>query len=85
MKTEEDRQRNKEIAVILLDLFRILDDRKITTEEGIELCKACVKILHKIRDRVPKLWQRICIDTACNVLLEVSQYLDNLERHARDI
>ena len=81
----QDQETNKELAKVLLELFVILEDRKITAQEGIQLCKACVKILHKIRSRVPKLWQRICIDTVCNVLLEVSEHLDKMERNARGI
>jgi len=74
-----DQQTNKDLANVLIDLFRILEDRKVTATEGAQLCKACVVILQKIRGRVPKLWQRIAIDTVINILLEVSEYLLELE------
>jgi len=74
-----DQQTNKDLANVLIDLFRILEDRKVTATEGAQLCKACVVILQKIRGRVPKLWQRIAIDTVINILLEVSEYLIDLE------
>jgi len=70
-----DPKTNKELALILLELFKILEDRKVDAKEGAQLCKACVVILQKIRSRIPKLWQRICIDTAINILLELSEYL----------
>jgi len=74
-----DQETNKDLANVLIDLFRILEDRKVTATEGAQLCKACVVILQKIRGRVPKLWQRIAIDTVINILLEVSEYLIDLE------
>ena len=74
-----DQETNKDLANVLIDLFRILEDRKVTATEGSQLCKACVVILQKIRGRVPKLWQRIAIDTVINILLEVSEYLIDLE------
>ena len=54
-----DPKTNKDLALILLELFKILEDRKVDAKEGAQLCKACVVILQKIRSRIPKLWQRI--------------------------
>ena len=78
-----DQQTNKELANVLFELFKILEDRKVDAKEGAQLCRACVLILQKIRGRVPKLWQRIAIDTVINILLEVSEYLNELEPHAK--
>lgn len=76
-----DQESNRELAKVLLELFRILEDKKVDAQEGAQLSRACVVILRKVRSRVPKLWQRICIDTAMNILQELSEYLDNLERN----
>jgi len=78
-----DQQTNKELANVLFELFKILEDRKVDAKEGSQLCRACVLILQKIRGRVPKLWQRIAIDTVINILLEVAEYLNELEPHAK--
>ena len=76
----EDQQTNKDLAAVLLELFKILEDRTVDAREGAQLCKACIMILHKIRPRVPKLWQRITVDTVINILLELSSYLLDLEK-----
>ena len=78
-----DQETNKQLANVLFELFKILEDRKVDAKEGAQLCRACVLILQKIRSRVPKLWQRIAIDTVINILLEVSEYLNELEPHAK--
>ena len=75
----QDHETNKDLAIILLELFKILEDRKVDAKEGAQLCKACVIILHKIRSRIPKLWQRICIDTVINILNELAEYLHGLD------
>ena len=77
-KMTQDHETNKDLAIILLELFKILEDRKVDAKEGAQLCKACVIILHKIRSRIPKLWQRICIDTVINILNELAEYLHGL-------
>jgi len=74
-----DRPTEKQLYQILLELFKILEDRTIDAKEGSQLCRACVLILHKIRGRVPRLWQRITIDTVINILNELSEYLMQLE------
>lgn len=79
--TQTDRETNKQLASVLLELFKILEDRKVDSEEGAQLCKACVVILRKIRGRIPKLWQRIAIDTVINILNEVHDYLMSLDRY----
>ena len=76
----KDQETNKQLASVLLELFKILDDRKVDAKEGAQLCQACVMILHKIRSRIPKLWQRIAIDTVINILNEVREYLLNLDK-----
>ena len=78
-----DQETNRELASVLFELFRILEDKKVDAKEGAQLCRACVLILQKIRGRVPKLWQRIAIDTVINILLEVSEYLNELKDHAK--
>ena len=78
-----DQETNKQLANVLFELFKILEDRKVDAKEGAQLCRACVLILQKVRSRVPKLWQRIAIDTVINILLEVSEYLNELEPHAK--
>ena len=78
-----DQETNRELASVLFELFRILEDKKVDAKEGAQLWRACVLILQKIRGRVPKLWQRIAIDTVINILLEVSEYLNELEDHAK--
>lgn len=75
----KDHETNRQLASVLLELFKILEDRKIDAQEGSQLCRACVLILRKVRNRVPKLWQRICIDTSINILNEVAEYLKDLE------
>jgi hypothetical protein len=75
----QDKETEKQLYTVLLDLFRILEDRKIDAREGAQLCRACILILQKIRSRVPKLWQRIAIDTVVNILNEVGEYLRGLE------
>ena len=79
----QDQKTNKDLANVLFELFRILEDKKVDAREGAQLCRACVVILQKVRGRVPKLWQRIAIDTVINILLEVSEYLNDLEDHAK--
>ncbi len=79
----QDQKTNKDLANVLFELFRILEDKKVDAKEGAQLCRACVVILQKVRGRVPKLWQRIAIDTVINILLEVSEYLNDLEDHAK--
>jgi len=74
-----DRKTEKELYEVLIDLFRILEDRVIDSKEGAQLCRACIMILQKIRSRVPKLWQRITIDTVINILNEVQEYLIGLD------
>jgi exonuclease VII small subunit len=74
-----DRKTEKELYEVLIELFRILEDRVIDSKEGAQLCRACILILQKIRSRVPKLWQRITIDTVINILNEVQEYLIGLE------
>jgi|TARA_R100000353_G_scaffold172323_1_gene137380 hypothetical protein len=76
----KDLQTDRQLYQVLLELFKILEDRVIDAKEGSQLCKACVMILRKLRGRVPKLWQRIMIDTVINILNEVSEYLLNLEQ-----
>ncbi len=76
--TETDQKTNRDLANILFELFKILEDRKVDAQEGAQLCRACVVILQKVRSRVPKLWQRIAIDTVVNILLEVAEYLKDL-------
>jgi|TARA_R100000664_G_scaffold26000_1_gene36102 hypothetical protein len=79
----QDQKTNRDLANVLFELFRILEDKKVDAKEGSQLCRACVVILQKVRGRVPKLWQRIAIDTVINILLEVSEYLNDLEDHAK--
>ncbi len=79
----QDHETNKDLAIILLELFKILEDRKVDAKEGAQLCKACVIILHKIRSRIPKLWQRICIDTVINILNELAEYLRGLDNEIK--
>jgi len=79
----QDQKTNRDLANVLFELFRILEDKKVDAKEGAQLCRACVVILQKVRGRVPKLWQRIAIDTVINILLEVSEYLNDLEDHAK--
>ena len=74
-----DKVTEKQLYGVLLELFRILEDRVIDSKEGAQLCRACILILQKIRSRVPKLWQRITIDTVINILNEVQEYLLGLE------
>ena len=74
-----DRKTEKELYEVLIDLFRILEDRVIDSKEGAQLCRACIMILQKIRSRVPKLRQRITIDTVINILNEVQEYLIGLD------
>ena len=74
-----DRQTEKQLYQVILELFRILEDRTIDAKEGAQLARVCVMILHKIRGRVPRLWQRIAIDTVINILNEVSEYLESME------
>ena len=74
-----DSTTEKQLYTVLLELFKILEDRTIDAKEGSQLCKVCVMILRKIRSRVPRLWQRIAIDTVINILNEVSEYLITLE------
>jgi len=76
-----DRKTEKDLYSVLIELFKILEDRTIDAKEGAQLCKACILILQKIRARVPKLWQRITIDTSINILNELSEYLISLNRH----
>jgi hypothetical protein len=75
-----DRTTEKDLYSVLIELFRILEDRTIDAQEGAQLCRACVLILQKIRTRVPKLWQRITIDTSINILNELSEYLITLNK-----
>ena len=75
-----DHETNKEIGRILLSLFQALEDRVINATEGAELCRAVVVIIAKIRSRLPKLWQRILLDTASNILTETASYLEDLEK-----
>ena len=83
--TQTDRETNKQLASVLLELFKILEDRKVDSQEGAQLCKACVVILRKIRGRIPKLWQRIAIDTVINILNEVHEYLMSLDRYKNHV
>ena len=76
---KQDQETNKELASILIQLFKALEDRVIDAKEGASLCRAVVLIIAKIRPRLPKLWQRLVIDTASNILVETSQFLDGLE------
>jgi len=75
-----DRQTEKQLYQVILELFRILEDRTIDAKEGAQLCRVCILILHKLRGRVPKLWQRITIDTVVNILNELSEYLKSFEQ-----
>tara|TARA_R100001443_G_scaffold116528_1_gene137193 strand:- start:4981 stop:5217 length:237 start_codon:yes stop_codon:yes gene_type:complete len=77
MKT--DHETNKELAHILIQLFSALEDRVIDAREGAQLCRAVVMIIAKVKPRLPKIWHRLLLDTASNVLKEASDYLDGLE------
>lgn len=75
----QDHETNKELAHILIQLFSALEDRVIDAREGAQLCRAVVMIIAKVKPRLPKIWHRLLLDTASNVLKEASDYLDGLE------
>jgi len=74
-----DQQTNKEIAHILIQLFAALEDRVIDAQEGASLCQAVIIIIAKIRPRLPKIWHRLVLDTAANILQETADFLKGLE------
>jgi hypothetical protein len=70
------KEHDNELSAILIQLFSILDDRTIDAEEGILICRAGMQLLKKVREKMPKYWQRILIDASCTALEECAQFLE---------
>ena len=72
-------QNDKNLAMILFQLFQVLEDKTVTPEEGAQLCSAIAFLCMKIKPKLPKFWQRFLIDSVANALQEAEEYFKGLK------
>ena len=69
----------KNLASILFQLFQVLEDRVITPSEGKELCVAISFLCNKIKESMPKYWQRFLLNAAAEACKEGAEYFGGLD------
>ena len=69
----------KNLASILFQLFQVLEDRVITPSEGKELCIAISFLCNKIKESMPKYWQRFLLNAVGEACKEGAEYFGGLD------
>tara|TARA_R110000737_G_scaffold274180_1_gene281091 strand:- start:75 stop:314 length:240 start_codon:yes stop_codon:yes gene_type:complete len=73
------KQNDQEVALLIFQLMKALEDRSIDAKEGALLCQGAIKLITKVRGQLPRLWQRFLMDTAISALEEAAKYLQSVE------
>ncbi len=73
-----DNPNEQSLAVILFQLFQVLEDRTITPKEGQELCNAISFLCKKLKPSMPKYWQRFLLDSVSSACKEGAEYFGGL-------
>lgn len=73
-----NKDNEQSLALILFQLFQVLEDRVITPAEGVELCKAVSFLCMKLKPKMPKYWQRFLLDAVSNACDEGVEYFGGL-------
>ena len=66
------------LAMILFQLFQVLEDRTITPSEGVELCNAIGFLCKKLEPSMPKYWQRFLLTSVSNACKEGAVYFGGM-------
>jgi hypothetical protein len=74
----EEEQRQMQMKA-LFQALKALQDGKVTVKEGADLCRAGVTILSSLRPNAKKYWAKIALDTACIVLKDIAEDIEQME------
>ena len=74
----KDNENEQSLAMILFQLFQVLEDRTITPKEGIELCNAISFLCKKLKPQMPKYWQRFLLDSVASACREGAEYFGDM-------